>query len=102
MQINGIIKLRIPDTKNNKGEPVKHLPLLLKNPIFFFDEQAKFKLWSAKTANLPLVIPLFVGDEYLTIQHSVTKEQLSQRLSQILGDDPQSVLQNLLDKTYKT
>lgn len=102
MKLNQTIILKPNPTRDPKtNEIVQPLSIVLDNPNFIFQEIAAAKVILAKTNNLPFHIVLYKGKDYEDLNNNWSKQQLENKLLEVLGDDPQAYLQSLFPKTLE-
>lgn len=103
MKLNQTIILKpSPYTDVKTGEIVAPPSIVLKEPNFVFQEISAANVILAKTDFLPFHIVLYRGQDYKDLNNNWTKQQLENKLLEILGDDPQAYLQSLMPKTLES
>lgn len=86
------------DTKTNKV--VNPPPITLQNLSIIFIDNEESRSLSAQIKYLPTLLNLY-ENEYYSNLGDYKKSQLEQRVLEILGNDPQKVLQSLFPKTLE-
>jgi hypothetical protein len=102
MILNQTIVLKPNPITDPKTNTIINPPsIVLENPNFVFQEIASAKIILAKTNNLPFYIVLYKGKDYEDLNNNWSKQQLENKLLEILGDNPQAYLQSLFPKTLE-
>lgn len=89
-----------PFTDPNTNKVVNPLPMTLENLSIIFIDNEESRSLSAQIKYLPTLLTLFENDTYSNLG-DYKKSTLEQRILQILGDNPQSVLQSLFPRTLE-
>ena len=91
----GSFKIVFPPIQTDKGM-LQMLPVVLNNPVFTFSRYMNGVF--ATTKNLPLTIVVFTP-KYASTDNP-TDQEITEKLKEILGDNPQEAIQSILDARY--
>lgn len=102
MIINKKITLkRYPYTDSRSKKIIHPEPLILENLEISFEDRPKQKMILAKIEGIPSPLILYHGKEYDNLG-DWTKKQLEEKITNLLGDDPETVLQKYFPKTLES
>lgn len=92
---------RYPYTDPKTKQIVYPDPLILDNIEISFEDRPKQKMILAKIENIPLPLVLYHGKDYDNLG-DWTKKQLEEKITALLGDNPEAVLQKYFPKTLES
>ena len=102
MKLNSPITIILhPYTDTVTNQVVHPEPLIMDELNVTYYYQPKHKFAGAQIERIPNTITLFFGEEYDSFINGGNLSWPEQRLRQLLGDDPQSYLQNLIPRTLE-
>lgn len=92
---------RYPYTDPKSKQIVHPDPLVLDNLEISFEDRPKQKMILAKIENIPMPLVLYHGKDYDNLG-DWTKKQLEEKITTLLGDNPEAVLQKYFPKTLES
>ena len=92
---------RYPYTDPKTKQIVHPDPLVLDNLEISFEDRPKQKMILAKIENIPMPLVLYHGKDYDNLG-DWTKKQLEEKITALLGDNPEAVLQKYFPKTLES
>lgn len=92
---------RYPYTDPKTKQIVHPDPLVLDNLEISFEDRPKQKMILAKIENIPMPLVLYHGKDYDNLG-DWTKKQLEEKITALLGDNPETVLQKYFPKTLES
>jgi len=98
MKLNQTITVNPPPVISVIGETVTQSPVVLNELFLTFTDNVQDKTISVKINNIPMPITLWSGEEYINIG-DWTQAQAEEKLTEILGENPELVLRSLFHKT---